>query len=324
MGMKSFLLATFSILPLFVIPSIHAQGISFETQIWPILEAKCVECHRAPYEENGRVKKPKGGLRLDGAWAIMLGGDGGAVVDPGHPDKSELLLRTELPEDDDEFMPPTGKADPLTDQEKALLVKWIEGGAEFGGWAGNLKGKPKELSNAGGKIPVSEIQEIYKSLSADLSSLKEDDWKGITDSGGRVMPLGPSSPLLSVDFRLTSEDTTDVEVASVDSVQENVAQLNLSKTRITDDALTSIGNFPRLVHLDLHRTEITDTGLSHLKNLKHLRYLNLYGTKVTNAGLKSLGKMKSLRSVFLWDSDVTREGIKALEKALPDAKINFD
>lgn len=324
MVMQRFFLATFLLLPFFFVPSLQGQAINFETQIWPILKTKCVECHRAPYEENGRVKKPKGGLRLDGAWAIMLGGDSGAVIDPGHSDKSELFLRTELPEDDDEFMPPTGKADPLTDKEKDLLVKWIDGGAEFGGWAGNLKGKPKELSNAGGKIPVSEIQEIYNSLAEDLSPVAEEDLEDITASGGRVMPLGQSSPLLSVDFRLTSDETTNLEVASVESVQENIALLNLSKTRITDEALSGIGNFPRLVHLDLHRTGITDQGLEHLKNLKHLRYLNLYGTKVTDTGLDSLKELKSLRSVFLWDSDVTRRGAKDLERALPDAKVNFE
>jgi hypothetical protein len=31
-------------------------------------------------------------------------------------------------------MPPEGKADPFTDEEKALLKKWIDEGANFGAW----------------------------------------------------------------------------------------------------------------------------------------------------------------------------------------------
>ena len=56
------------------------QKIDFEKQIWPILERSCVKCHKAPFEENGRTIKPKAGLRMDGAWAISLGSENGAVM----------------------------------------------------------------------------------------------------------------------------------------------------------------------------------------------------------------------------------------------------
>ncbi|MDF1814920.1 MAG: hypothetical protein P1V20_22140 [Verrucomicrobiales bacterium] len=304
--------------------SAQAQKVDFEKQVWPIIEAKCVECHREPYEENGRLKKPKGGLRLDGAWAIMMGGEGGATVDPGKSDHSELFARVTLPEDDDDFMPPTGKADPLTDKEKELLAKWIDEGADFGGWAGNLKGKPAEVSNAGGKIPVSEIQELYKKLSEGVSPLKEDAWKDITASGGRVMPLSNSSPLLSVDYRLTAEDATDDKFAAIKAISDHVAHLDLSRTQVTDATMSDVSKMDRLVRLDLHQTAISDEGLSHLKGLKNLRYINLYGTQVSDAGLNQLKSMKSLRAVYLWNSNATPKGAKALRAALPDAKINID
>ena len=51
--------------------------VDFEKEVWPILEERCVECHKAPYELNGLLKKPKAGLRLDGAAYIMHGGDEG-------------------------------------------------------------------------------------------------------------------------------------------------------------------------------------------------------------------------------------------------------
>ena len=51
--------------------------VSFEKDVWPVFEARCVECH-ADYEEDGRLKN-RTGLRLDGAWHIMRGSDDGPV-----------------------------------------------------------------------------------------------------------------------------------------------------------------------------------------------------------------------------------------------------
>jgi len=297
--------------------------VDFEKHIWPIFEAKCVDCHQAPYEKDGKLQKPKAGLRLDGAWAISLGSENGAVMTPGNAEESELWWRTDLEEDDDDFMPPQGKADPLTATEKALFKKWIDQGADFGGWAGNLEGKPKELSNAGDKLPVSEIQEAYKKLSEGISPLKESAWKSVTEAGGRVMPLAEESPLLSVDFRLAGEEADDAKVGTVGAISENVAQLDASKTAITDEALAQVAEMKRLVRLDLHQTKVGDAGIKHLKGLENLRYLNLYGTEVTDAGLEQLKGLKTLDSIYLWQSKVTDKGAKQLQKALPDAKINW-
>ena len=37
----------------------HALGavVDFEKEVWPILEERCVECHKAPYELNGKLKE---------------------------------------------------------------------------------------------------------------------------------------------------------------------------------------------------------------------------------------------------------------------------
>ena len=56
--------------------------VDFEKEVWPILDKRCVECHKAPYEINGLLKKPKAGLRLDGAAYIMHGGDEGPLSWP--------------------------------------------------------------------------------------------------------------------------------------------------------------------------------------------------------------------------------------------------
>ena len=314
-------LSLFACLPLAA--SAQGEKVNFEKQIWPILEKSCVKCHKAPFEEDGKTVKPKAGLRLDGAWAIVLGSENGAVLTAGKADESDLYTRTTLPEDDDDFMPPKGKADPLTADQKALLKKWIDEGANFGEWTGNLDGKPKELSSSGGPMPVSEIQEVYKKLSEGLDVPKEDVWKGVTAAGGRVMPLAAGSPLLSVDFRLVREDADDAKIGSISAVADHVAQLDLSKTSVTDAGLAQVGGLKRLVRLDLNQTKISDAGLASLKDLSNLRYLNLYGTEVSDAGLAHLAGLKSLESIYLWQSKVTEPGVKKLQSALPKAKITW-
>ncbi len=304
-------------------PALSQDTIDFEKQIWPFLERSCVECHKAPYEENGKVKKPKAGLRMDGAWAIKVGSENGKVLEPGNAEESELYYRVTLPEDDQDFMPPTGKADPLTAEEKELFKKWIDQGANFGGWAGNLEGKPAQLSNTGEEIPVSELQELYTQLSEGVTPLNEKDWASITEAGGRVEPLANNTPLLAVDFRLAEAGVTDAEVATTATVKDHTAQLDLSGSKITDESLKTIGQMEKLVRLDLHNTPVSDAGLAHLKKLEHLRYLNLYGTQVTDAGLKNLNGMKGLENLYLWQSQVTAAGVKQLQKSLPDTKINW-
>lgn len=43
-----------------------------------------------------------------------------------------------------------------------------------------------------------------------------------------------------------------------------------------------------LADLSLFRTHVTDVGLKELKDLKHLTRLDLFRTEVTDAGLKEL------------------------------------
>jgi uncharacterized membrane protein len=105
--------------------------VDFTKKIWPIVKEKCVKCHKAPYKDKrGRLKKPKGGLRLDTAENIMKGSEDGKVIVAGKPDKSSFYTLTLLPEDDDDVMP--AKGDLLTKEEQELIKKWILQGAKFG------------------------------------------------------------------------------------------------------------------------------------------------------------------------------------------------
>ncbi len=114
------------------------DAVDFEKQILPILKESCFKCHEKEHEDNGKIKKPKGGLRLDGAAVIMKGGKEYPEenVVAGKPDASWLLKTMALPESDDLAMPPEGKGDRISAENQALIKKWIESGASFGAWKG--------------------------------------------------------------------------------------------------------------------------------------------------------------------------------------------
>ncbi|MEI6712620.1 MAG: DUF1553 domain-containing protein [Verrucomicrobiota bacterium] len=96
-------------------------SIDFYTQIQPILEARCRDCHQGG--------KAKGGLRLDNLATLLKGAKSGEpVLVPSAPEKSGLFTRTKST-DPDEVMPPKG--DRLTPKESALLETWIKEGAHW-------------------------------------------------------------------------------------------------------------------------------------------------------------------------------------------------
>ncbi|MES2597528.1 MAG: c-type cytochrome domain-containing protein [Verrucomicrobiota bacterium] len=123
----------------FTVNAATAQdAVDFEKQILPILKENCFKCHEKEKEDNGKIKKPKGGLRLDGAALIMKGGKEypNENVVAGKPDDSWLAKTMALPDSDDMAMPPEGKGDRISAENQALIKKWIASGASFGSWKG--------------------------------------------------------------------------------------------------------------------------------------------------------------------------------------------
>jgi mono/diheme cytochrome c family protein len=99
----------------------HKGSVDYFKDIQPLLETKCIECHRGA--------KAKGGLKLDALTDALKGGESdGAAIHPGNPKDSALLARV-LSDDEDEVMPPKGER--LTKEQVALLTKWIEEGANW-------------------------------------------------------------------------------------------------------------------------------------------------------------------------------------------------
>ncbi|MEE3373055.1 MAG: PSD1 and planctomycete cytochrome C domain-containing protein [Planctomycetota bacterium] len=91
----------------------------YQRRVEPILRDRCYSCHN----DTSR----KGGLRLELRHLALAGGKSGPAIQPRHPDQSLLIQvikrRGALK------MPPTKT---LSDDEVAVLVKWVAEGAVYG------------------------------------------------------------------------------------------------------------------------------------------------------------------------------------------------
>ncbi len=303
-----------------LMPDLHA-AVNFEKDLLPVLQKKCLDCHSAPTVVDGKKKNPKGGLRLDAAWAMLKGGETGPALVPKDLAKSYMHEVVNLPKDDDMFMPPKG--DPMTTAEIALLKEWIEGGADFGGWKGNLEGAPAEAAAPAAAKPAGprEHELFYTQLAEGLTSAPDATLAKVKEGGAQLYSLKADSPLLRADFLTGVSKCDDAKLQILLPLKDHIAQLDLGRTVITDAGLKTIAQFSRLAALDLRQTRITDEGLQALSALKHLRTLNLFGTQVSDAGLKHLASLSSLRSVTLFQTQATNAGAATLKKALPQAVI---
>lgn len=95
-------------------PSTH-EPVSFSTEVMPIFEQYCWECHS---EDNTEL-----GLRLDSYEGVMAGSDYGTVVEAGDPSGSLLVDMVESGD-----MPEEG--DPVPPEQIEIIKTWIAEGAE--------------------------------------------------------------------------------------------------------------------------------------------------------------------------------------------------
>ena len=126
------------------------EYVDFNFHVRPILSDKCFACH------GFDAKSREADLRLDtreGALTALKSGDGAAIV-PGNLKKSVFIDRI-ITNDEGLLMPPPECNLVLTDKEKAVLIKWIEQGAEYKPFWSFIK--PEKS-----KVPQVQNQELVK------------------------------------------------------------------------------------------------------------------------------------------------------------------
>lgn len=88
-----------------------------------------------------------------------------------------------------------------------------------------------------------------------------------------------------------------------------LAILDFRDTRIGDDEARTIARrFPRIVHINLTRTKVTDAGIQSLGDLSNLSFLEFSGVNVGDLGMGSLSQLSKLKMLLINDTKVSDKG----------------
>lgn len=269
----------------------------FMEKVYPILEAHCFECHGA--------RKQKGGLRMDSKSWLFNGEESDWTVIPGNSTESELHARVVLERSDPDAMPPEGEG--LTQEEMDVLKKWIDDGAAYPSMSSGGAGAPvagtsaaTAALNAVGTIAIAggSTVEIPPSLKARADAAA----RSLSARGVLVQPVAMESVLVDVNASRAEPPIGDADAGMLADLAPVVANLNLSKSGLTDAGLAQVGPMTNLERLRVDQTAIGDTGLASLGTLSRLESINLVGSKVTPASIAWLRGQPALRRVYVWQT----------------------
>jgi len=160
---------------------LNAGATDFKTQVLPLLQKKCADCHSEAKKVKGKFDINKTDNYADN-------------VKAGSPDVSKLYTSITAPDDDDEVMPPKGK-NKMTAPEAAIIKAWITEGASFA--AGGAKPAAPAPASAppAGAAPQSWTNTAGKAITAAFDRLEGEAvvLKG-ADGVYYTVPLANLSP----------------------------------------------------------------------------------------------------------------------------------
>ncbi len=288
-----------------VISVSYQEALAFEHVVQPILNQKCISCHKA--------SKQKGELRLDKISFIQKGGASGKVIDYKNPENSLLLQKIHLPLTDEDHMPPKGKPQ-LTSSELAILTAWIKESADFKMKLVDFSSE-SELKNL-----TANLFEMTEEHAYSFGAAPEKNIEGLRNEYTYINPMHPESPALVV--RLFGKEKYHPDkLKTLQKIQIQVVDLNLSKLPIKDNELRFLSKFENLEKLNLAETELTGQTLDELQGLEKLKQLSLVGITISDDGWTKLGMLTQLVKLYIWNTNFTEEIFENLKKALPATQI---
>jgi hypothetical protein len=119
-----------------------------------------------------------------------------------------------------------------------------------------------------------------------------------------------------VDVSLIGSRVTDADLVNLRCFP-CLDALWLGTTPTTDAGLRHLRASASLRTLDASGTRITDAGMQHIRGMARLETLYIDDTQVTDVGLAELNGLISLRHLYYFRSHVSKKGIAALKLALP-------
>ncbi len=282
-----------------------SEAVIFTDMVQPILESKCLSCHK-----EGKIK---GELRLDHLDGIKKGGESGPFIIPGDTKESLLTQRIHLPKEEKEHMPPKNK-EQLTDEELEILTAWVLNGADFEKKVVDLEPENDLFVFASAKF---DENKTYSFEAADPDLVEE-----LNNFFRKINPLYPDSPALEVSyFGISAFDPESLN--DLTKIKEQVVKINLNKMPLEGVDLSLFSKFPNLEEIQVNFAGLSNSQISDLSKIETLESLAISGNKITDEVIPDLKKLKKLKKLFAWKTDFSEDGMQKLQTELVGVEIDF-
>jgi len=281
-----------------------AEKPVFTSLIQPLLNDKCVKCHND--------KKSKGGLKMHTIESLKQGGKSGYVLNFENPELSEILIRIHLPEEEKKHMPPSsGKQ--FSREEIKVLSQWITQGSSF-------TQKLNEFNIDDNLVSYFFTTEMPFYPQSGLPLPNNDIIKTIQSKNILILPINKGSNLFSISM-INSPDFSDQDLSIFNQIKDNIVNLDLSNSMVTDSIFSDLKTYSNLTVLKLSNTKIKGNSIGQLSLLPNLKRLYLVNSSFQEKFIEDLLKFKKLESVFLFQENTP---FKSLSKIPTDKLSVFD
>ncbi|MDO1499065.1 hypothetical protein Q2T40_01635, partial [Winogradskyella maritima] len=152
----------------------------------------------------------------------------------------------------------------------------------------------------------------------EVLEASQDSIQSIEKFGIYVDPISESTHFLSVSC-INKPDFKDEDFEKLIPIRQQIAQLDLGGTQVTDAIFEKLVQLPNLSTLKLDNTSLTGNGIVALKNLEHLHIINLSGSSFDQP-TDIFNSFKTLEKVYLFETKVDKNGPKSLK----DGQIVLD
>lgn len=250
----------------------QAEAASFyRTRVAPLFESHCVSCHGE--------RRQKAGLRLDSFAALLRGGKHGAVIRPGDPRNSEILVRVTLPVSDERAMPPSGKT-PLSPDEVTVIRLWIAQGAS--GAQRAIPGAPRLVPEV--KIPQDDPGATEK----QRAPLSDQVRKLQAELPGVIAYQSRNSANIEVNASIQGPAFGDSQFQALMPLRTRIVRMDLSGTAVTDASAPLFVAMPSLLVVRLGGSRMTSATIAALRQSKNLKSLTIGDIQVGEEALAPL------------------------------------
>lgn len=160
--------------------------------------------------------------------------------------------------------------------------------------------KPKKAGAAKSKTPPKA------SSRTAIAALKKKGVHVVTMRGASVPTMG-----IGIGHKSDKQPLNDADMEHFLQL-ETLAELSLSRYKITDDGVRHLSGMTRLHKLELKEIPITDASAPVFGHMTEVETLNLSNTRVGDAVLEQVARMKKLHELDLNHTRISDAGIKHL------------